>query len=141
MGMGLESYYQPVVNQYNQQVDDDAIRRMQYPQYAQGQFIGMPHNSHPAQLAGQYPDQMHGNVIDPQLDGGEQLYQYSHYETAHPGYEAPRTYEYSGYPVQHQQYYEEQPQSLHPGMATLTDGPDGWDQPGAEFDHGLERWS
>jgi hypothetical protein len=141
MGMGPVSYYQPVVNQYNQQVDDVAIRRMQYLQYAQSQLIGMPRNSHPAQLAGHYPDQMHGDVIDPQLDGGEQIYQYSHYETAHPGYEAPRTYEYSGYPVQHQQYYEEQPQSLHPGMATLTDGPDGWDQPGAEFDHALERWS
>jgi hypothetical protein len=140
MGMGPESYYQPVVNQYNQQVDEAAMRQMQYPQYAQSQMLGVPHNSHPMLLAGPYYEQMHGDVIDPQLGGGEPQYQYSHYETAHPGYEAPRIYEYSGYPVQHQQYYEG-PQSSHPGMATLTDGPDGWDQPGAEFDHALERWS
>lgn len=143
MGIGPESYYQPVVNQYNQQVDEAAMRRMQYPQYAQGQLIGLPHSNHPVLLAPQYHDQMQmqRDVIDPQLNGGEQQYQYSHYETVHAGYEAPRTYEYSGYPVQHQQYYEEQPQSLHPGMATLTDDLDGWDQPGAEFDQALERWS
>lgn len=141
MGMGPESYYQPVVNQYSQQVDDIAMRRMQYPQYGQPQLVGLPNNNHAALLVGQYPEQVQGDALDPQLAGGEQQYQYSHYETAHPGYEAPRTYEYGGYTIARQLYYDEQPQSLHPGMATLTDGQDGWDQPGAEFDHALERWS
>lgn len=141
MGMGPESYYHPIVSQYSQQVDDVAMRRMQYPQYAHGQVIGLPNNNFPGMIAAQYPEQMYGDAIDPQLDGGEQPYQYAQYETVQPGYEAHVTYEQGTYPVADTQYYEEQPQSLHPGMATLTDGPDGWDRPGVEFDHALERWT
>jgi hypothetical protein len=141
MGMGPESYYHPIVSQYSQQVDDIAMRRMQYPQYAHGQVIGLPNNNYQGMIASQYPEQMYGDAIDPQLDSGDQSYQYAQYETVQPGYEAHVTYEQGTYPVADTQYYEEQPQSLHPGMATLTDGPDGWDQPGVDFDHALERWT
>lgn len=146
MSMGPESYYQPVVNQYNQQVDDAAMRRMQFPQYEQHLLVGLPNNNH-ALLGGQYPEQMQGDMLDPQLTSGEQQYQYSHYETINPGFEAPRSYEYGTYPVvqqQQQRYYEEQPPSFHPGMATLTDGLPAWEEagpPGAAFDEAFRGWS
>ena len=137
VGMGHESYYQPVVQQYNQHVDDVVMRRIQYPQYEQPQLIGLPNNNHPALLDGQYHGQTTRDVLDPQLAGGEPQYQYTHYETVNPGYEAPRSHQYGAYAIAPQQFYEEQPQAVHPGMATLTDGQHVWEvsgEPGSELD-------
>jgi hypothetical protein len=144
MGMGPESYYQQVFNQYSQQVDEIAMRGMQFPPYEEHSLVGLPNNNHPALLGGQYPEQMQGDVLDPQLAGGEQQYQYLHYETVQPGYEAPRSYQYNEYPSVQQQYYGEESPILHPGMATLTDGQNVWEEPGppgAAFDDAFQRWT
>ena len=140
MGMGQESYYQPIVSQYSQQVDGVAMRRTQYPQYTHGQVIGLADNNYPEMLPTQYPEQVYGDAIDPQLDGGEQ-YRYAQFGIVQPRYEAHVTYAQGGYPVEDTRYFEEEPQSMHPGMATLTDSADGWDHPGVDFDHALERWA
>jgi hypothetical protein len=140
---GPDGYYQQHVTQYDQNVEDVTFRPMENPfptQQMAGPLIGLPIGNKQDILRSQSRG---AAPMDPRLLQYDPNAQYVQYEPIDPRYHAQATYEYGpthaapGYTYPRMVDY-------HPGMATLTDGREVWDQQdhiGADFDNEFQNWA